>query len=262
MNLDRVGFGVTGNLDLDLVRWLAPRVEEAGFQTLWFNDTAGGNSLERVAIAAQLTSRIRLGTGVIPFDRRPAADIVADLRALGIPEDRLLLGVGSGGHRERPIAFVREGIATLRHLTSARIIVGALGPQMRRLGAQVGDGILLNWLTPETAALARDEMNADAISAERPAPELVTYVRTGIGEASIARVHEEAAKYSQIPGYAANFARLGITAVDASICATTPEEVRQGLARYEGTVGEVVVRAITPTDAQDEYAALIDAIVG
>ena len=69
----------------------------AGRDSFWVNDTPGADSLERLAAAACVTSRIRLGTGVIPLDRRPAGEIIARVRELALPTERLILGVGPVG---------------------------------------------------------------------------------------------------------------------------------------------------------------------
>lgn len=262
MELGQLGFGVTGHLDEEVVRWLAPAVEEAGFRTLWFNDVPGGNSLGRVKIAAELTDRIRLGTGVIPLDRRPAQEIIAEVDALGLPADRLLLGVGSGGAKGAAgVELVKRELPGLKAGYDGSVIVGALGPRMRAVGARDADGILLNWLTPETAREARDQMREDATGVPGANPMLVTYVRVGFGEAARPVLEAEAARYGEIPGYKANLARLGIRAIDAAVYGTTPRAVQEGIAAYIGSVDEVVVRAITPNESVDDYRALIGAFL-
>ena len=109
MDLANIGFGVTGHLDEEVVRWLAPTVEEAGFRTLWFNDIPGGDSLARVHLAASLTSSIRVGTGVIPLDRRPATEILAEIKTLNLPADRLAQRRRKGAARLHQPAGWRVG---------------------------------------------------------------------------------------------------------------------------------------------------------
>ncbi|MGB3329975.1 MAG: LLM class flavin-dependent oxidoreductase [Thermomicrobiales bacterium] len=262
MDVSHLGFGVTGHLDTDVVRWLAPTVEEAGFRTLWFNDVPGGDSLQRVRIAADRTTRIRIGTGVIPLDRRPAASILAEIADLSLPQDRLLLGVGSGGVKGAAgVELVRRELPTLKAGFDGDVIVGALGPRMRRVGAVEADGILLNWLTPQTAREAQDQMREDARAVANAHPMLVTYVRVGYGEDARPVLESEAARYGEVPGYKANFARLGIRAIDAAVYGTTPLDLQQGIAAYIGTVDEVVVRAITPHESVEDYRRLIGALL-
>ena len=262
MDLGQLGFGVTGHLDEEVVRWLVPALEEAGFRTLWFNDIPGGDSLARVKLAAGITGRLRLGTGVIPLDRRPASEILAHVDALELPPDRLVLGVGSGGTKGRAgVALVERELPALKAGYAGPVIVGALGPRMRRVGAQEGDGLLLNWLTPETAREAQEDMRRDASAVPGANPMLVTYVRVALGEAARPVLEAEAARYGEIPGYKANLARLGIWAIDAAVYGTTPRAVQDGIAAYAGTADEVVIRAITAHESIGDYRRLIEAFL-
>src|SRR5690349_6439817 len=124
---------------------------------------------------------------------------------------------------------------------------------MRHLAAAEADGLLMNWLDPTSAKAAADEFHRDAEAAGNPDARLAVYVRVSIGEPSGARLRAEAARYAQIPGYKANFARLGITALDAAIAAGSADELRERLAPYLTAADEVVARMITANDHQDEY---------
>jgi hypothetical protein len=73
---------------------------------------------------------------------------------------------------------------------------------------------------------------------------------------------QEAERYQRIPSYAANFKRMGVKAGETTVAADSPPQVREGLDRYAGILDELVVRAVTPTDAAEEYLGLIDAILG
>jgi len=73
----------------------------------------------------------------------------------------------------------------------------------------------------------------------------VLYVRTIVEQAARASLEAEASKYDGVPSYAANFARLGFAAIDATIADPA------GLAAYADArrrhVDEIVLRAITPS---------------
>ncbi|HEU0183480.1 MAG TPA: LLM class flavin-dependent oxidoreductase, partial [Agromyces mariniharenae] len=185
-----------------------------------------------------------LATGVIPLDRRPVDTL--DLR--GLPADRTVLGIGSGGARH-PLALVRDGIAALRQATDAAVVVGALGPRMRRLAAEQADGVLLNWLTPDVAADATAELRRDA--GARTARSIL-YVRTIAEEAARPALEAEARRYETVPSYAANFERAGIRAIDA----TVDDAARLGAF---DVVDEVVLRAITPTGSLAELERFAEA---
>jgi len=241
-----VSIGLAGALGPQTIAEVAPHVERAGFHALWVNDTPTGDSLAALAAAARVTDRLVLATGVIPVDRRPADDILAGLD--GIPADRLVLGIGSGGLDTGALAAVRDAVTRLRAGTSARVVVGALGPRMRRLGAQHADGILLNWVTPQIAREQRDQARAVA-----PAARTIVYARTALDEASVARMRREADAYGAVPKYAANFARLGVSPIDTTL-PRPGRSLAEGVEAYAAAADELVLRAIT---AGDDAAAVI-----
>lgn len=259
MQLSRFGFGVTGSLDVDLVRELAPMVEAAGFRTLWFNDTPGGDALLRIGAAARVTSSLQLGTGVIPVDRRPVGEIVAAIEHHHIPPDRLTIGIGSSA-TPSPLTRVRDAMTELRGHVSVPLYVGALGPKMRAVAAAEADGLLVNWLTPDAARVAQEDKARDEATHGATPTSLALYIRTALGAAAGARLAEEAKRYSTIPSYAANFTRLGITALDASVRGSTGAELARGLDPFTPAVDEPIIRAITAEDTIQDYALLIAAI--
>lgn len=232
MDLSRVSIGLPGATPHELVSALAPRIEQLGLRGLWLNDTPGGDSLAGLRAAAAATSVLRLGTGVIPLDRRSARGILADLGDL--PVDRLALGVGTGAAKHG-LALVEESVAELRAGTAASIVVGALGPRMRELASRVADAVLLNWLTPSAAA------------AQRSTVPTVLYARTALTPDALPALEEEAARYAGYPAYAANFERLGIAVIDTTITSV------DGIGDYLPAVDELVLRAIVPEPTLAEY---------
>lgn len=244
-----ISIGLIGTTSPEVLTALAPRIERLGFATLWLNDVPGGDSLDGLRAAASVTSTLRLATGVIPLDRRPAASL--DLA--GIPAERTTLGIGSG-KAARPLAAVRDGLAELRTRTAAALAVGALGPKMRALAAAEADAVLLNWLTPATAAGATEELHRDALAArgDARAARSVLYARTIADDAARPALEREAGGYERVPAYAANFERLGFAPIDATIADASQ------LRAYDGTVDELVLRAITPGGALDELEAFVE----
>ncbi len=245
--MTRVSLGVAGSLGPDLIARIAPAAQRAGFHALWVNDTPQGDSLAALEAAAAVTDTLVLATGVVPMDRRPPATLTDALRRL--PEQRLVLGVGSGAMRAGALAMVHEAVTQLRDLTTARVLVGALGPRMRRLAAQVGDGPLLSWLTPQVAERQAGEERDVAASAW-----VALYVRAALEPAALPRLQDETARYAGYPKYAANFARLQLAASDTVLA---PASVVAGLAHYTAAVDEVVLRAITPGDGLADYLRFI-----
>lgn len=254
----RISIGLAGATPPDTVRTVARAAEHAGLDALWLNDTPDGDALAGLVAAAEETTRLRLGVGVIPLDRAPAERIAERIVGLRLPADRLVIGVGSG-RAPHAAAFVEAGVRALRDLVDATIVVGGLGPRVRRIGAELADGVLLNWLPPATAAEARDEAAAQAEAAGRPHPLVALYVRTALDPAAHPALIAEAERYAAFPGYAANFARIGQGPLDGSILATDVEGLRARIADYEGAVDELVLRAVTVGNAPAEIRRIIDA---
>ncbi|QCQ16555.1 LLM class flavin-dependent oxidoreductase [Microbacterium sp. RG1] len=248
-----LSLGLAGALGPDLVAALAPAAEEAGFATLWVNDTPSGDAVAALAAAATVTDRIGLATGVVPLDRREPDSLVAALQAADLPAGRLTVGIGSGSAPSHQLALVERGIEALRAgVPGAQVVVGALGPRMRRLATSVADGQLLNWLTPDAAAAQRE-----------PDSRTILYVRTALDAAALPRLLAEADAYAGYPAYAANFARLGFSARDTVISSLDDAE---RVTAYRAAVDEVVLRVIVERDDPEHYldfirtaAALIDA---
>lgn len=243
-----VSIGVAAALGPDTIAAIAPAVESAGFHALWVNDTPGADALAALAAAAAVTDRLTLATGVVPMDRRPPESIADAVRAL--PQDRLVLGIGSGAARSGVLALMRESVRRLREVTSARVLIGALGPRMRRLGAAEADGVLLSWLTPEAAKAQAAEAHAAG-----PAAQASLYVRAALDPDAVQRLEEEAGRYGGFPQYRANFERLGI-APGATVL--RPDDFGRGIREYRSAVDEVVLRAIVAEDDVAAYTRFIE----
>ena len=259
MKSSRLGFGVVGSLPLDTVRDIAAAADRLGFASLWFNETPDGDALERVALAQETSDRLRFGIGVINLDAKSPERILADIDRRGIDTERLILGVGAS-RKPSPLTTVRNGIEILRQSISAPVIVGSLGPRMRQLGAEQGDGLLFNWLPPRYAAETRDTLRHQAAAAGKSDSIAATYVRTALGPDALSALEREAAKYSAIPSYAANFERLGISAMESAVYGDDPASIITGLEAFDGTVDVVIVRAITATDDTEDYLTLLEAV--
>lgn len=188
-----------------------------------------------------MTSTLTLATGVIPLDRRPAASFVGALA--GLPADRLEIGIGSGGTHDA-LRRVREGIDQLRAATTATVLVGALGPRMRALGAEHADGLLLNWLTPTAAAEA-----SAALRTVAPQGRVALYARTIVDPDARPALERESAAYASYPAYAANLERIGADIRDTTIDGTQPGTLAARASEYLSSVDELVLRAIVASES-------------
>lgn len=246
-----VSLGLAGSLGPDAVAEIAPAVESAGFHTLWINDTPDGDALVVLAAVARVTDSLHLATGVVPIDRRPADTIAAEVRSLGLPLDRLTLGIGSGVAREGALARVGRAIEVLHDAGLPRVVVGALGPKMRRVGAERAQGVVLNWVPPLEARTQSDALHEIAHAAH-----VAVYVRTAVDPAARARLDAETARYASFPNYAANFERMGVYAADTTI--RDLAHLGETLEAYTAATDEVVLRAIVPEDTVEAYVDFIN----
>jgi probable F420-dependent oxidoreductase len=155
---------------LDLFR----RAEAAGYDDLWTGETAGPDGFTPLAMAAAVTERIRLATGIVnPYTRGPALLAQQTAALQDASGGRFVLGIGSSSNViverwnqvpfVKPLSKVREAIETLRGVlagergpggfrletvpsTPVPIVVAALRGKMLALAAELGDGGFTNFL--------------------------------------------------------------------------------------------------------------------
>jgi alkanesulfonate monooxygenase SsuD/methylene tetrahydromethanopterin reductase-like flavin-dependent oxidoreductase (luciferase family) len=237
----------TGTPDAVLAR-VAARVEAAGYRSVWVNNPPGEDGIGQLSKIAAATERITLGTAVVPISAISPDAILRRLDETALPPERLRLGIGSGSG-PAPLDRMAEAVAYLRERTPAEIVVGALGPRMRALGAVLADAVLLNAVTPELARAAAEEIRAQAKAASRPVPGVYVNVLAGVGQAQLAELEGSAAFVSRLPAYAAHFRRAGIRPEQTSIAASRLSELPGLLEPWRDTVDEVV---LVPVSADEE----------
>jgi alkanesulfonate monooxygenase SsuD/methylene tetrahydromethanopterin reductase-like flavin-dependent oxidoreductase (luciferase family) len=231
----RLGLGIAAGPDPEQFGRLATEAEAMGYETICANDTPAGDGLALVAALAHFSQRIDLGVGVLALDRHTPDEISSRVEDLHLPHPRLVLGVGAG-FIEKPLAAVREGVGALRQLLpDVRIIVAAMGPRMCQLAGEIGDGALLNWMTPERAAWARDQVMEGAKRVGRdPLTELTIYgyVRVALGPDARERLEREASFYMQMPHYARHFDATGAPPGDIGVAASDADDLKEQLRHY------------------------------
>ena len=230
--------------------------EDHGFDELYVPDASAGglsgadglltgrDAFTALAAMFAATSTIGGTVGVatlISHHLRPLALAASTLQEQS--EGRFSLGVGVS-HRElaavldvpfpdAPIGFVRNWLAQLRQLSNEGmafgggwpVLLGALGPQMTRLGATDADGLVLNWLTPEHAARCVADIRLDAPSGR--VPKTVLYVRLMPAEA----VRQDAVNYDALANYHRHFVGQGLHGPEAIVAGTTLPLADPGAAR-------------------------------
>jgi alkanesulfonate monooxygenase SsuD/methylene tetrahydromethanopterin reductase-like flavin-dependent oxidoreductase (luciferase family) len=238
------GFGVAAGLDPEVARPLAARCAELGYASMWSNDHPGARGLETLAEFAAAAPDIDLGVAVIALDRTPPEAIAADIERLGLDPAKLWLGVGAG-FSEKPLTRMRESLPELREkLPGIRLVLAAMGPKMCALAGAEFDGAFFNWMTPEFAASARQQVEAGAQEAGRETPSIFGYVRTAVGPDAADRLAKEESFYRDLhDGYRNHFTRLGEPEGTVGVAASDAAEAQSQLNRYEA-LDTIVVRGL------------------
>lgn len=176
----RIGiqFDPRGNPDLGALLDQFRAAEAEGFSTVWIGQVFDHDVLTLFAIAGTVTSRIELGTSVVPLPtRHPTVLAQQALTTQLATGNRLCLGVGCGHDvildrklglpHGRPVARTREALEVLRPLLrgdyvkyagehqrikvgtpvagtdAPSVILAALGPRMIALAGELCDGVTL-----------------------------------------------------------------------------------------------------------------------
>jgi alkanesulfonate monooxygenase SsuD/methylene tetrahydromethanopterin reductase-like flavin-dependent oxidoreductase (luciferase family) len=252
------GFGVAAGLDPQVARPLAARCAELGYDSLWSNDHPGAKGLETLAEFAAAAPAVDLGVAVIALDRTPPEAIAADIERLELNPRRLWLGVGAG-FSEKPLTRMRESLPELRErLPGVRLVLAAMGPKMCSFAGAEFDGGFFNWMTPEFAAGARQQVEAGASDSGREPPPVFGYVRTAVGTDAAERLTKEESFYRDLhDGYRNHFARLAEPQGTVGVAAADADTAQKHLAAYTA-LDTAVVRGLASARV-DPMLALAEA---
>jgi alkanesulfonate monooxygenase SsuD/methylene tetrahydromethanopterin reductase-like flavin-dependent oxidoreductase (luciferase family) len=252
--------GIDAGLNPGLARDLAARCQALGYHSLWANDAPRAPGLETLAHFAEAAPDLDLGVGVLPLQRYEAAGIAADVERLGLDPSRLWLGIGSGTLSPQ-IEPLRRAVGELRDGLpgGVRIVIAAMRPRLCRLGGEIADGVLLNWMLPDGAARAREWVREAAAAAGREAPVVASYVRVAVGPGAQERLDAMEGRYRTLtPGQAAHFAALDVPLGTVGVAEAEAGAVRDGLAPYEPALDLTIARVLAEPEA-DALAAVADA---
>jgi alkanesulfonate monooxygenase SsuD/methylene tetrahydromethanopterin reductase-like flavin-dependent oxidoreductase (luciferase family) len=249
--VESLGLGVDAGLDPTVARELAARCAALGYGSLWVNDTPRAPGLETLAQYAAAAPHLELGVGVLPLDEHPPARIASEVARLDLDPAKLWIGIGSG--RLRPqLAPMRDAVTQLRDLLpGARIMLGSMSPRLCRLGGQLADGVLFNWMLPAHASRAREWVHDGAAAAGRVAPMTALYVRVAFGHGAAQRLRDEADRYRRLA--AVHFDSMDAPPGTVGVSASTRADVLNGLAPYRSAVSLPIVRVL----AGDDLASLL-----
>jgi len=248
----KIGIGI-GELagapaDLNGIIAQAKRAEADGFASGWFASIFGFDAIMLAALCARETTRIELGTAVVPtFPRHPISMAQQAMTAQAMAGGRFTLGIGLshqvvietmlGMSFAKPFTHMKEYLAVLVPLMRTgsamhqgseyrvaaslnvpggqrcQILVAALAPKMLALTGAEADGTI-TWMTgPKTIREHTVPRIAEAAAkAGRPAPRIVVGLPVAITK-DPAAARRAAAKqfaiYGTLPSYRAMLDREG-----------------------------------------------------
>jgi probable F420-dependent oxidoreductase len=285
--------GVAAAVDLSV------RAEELGYTDVFSSEVGSADAFSPLAGVAARTSRIRLGTALVPVYTRPPALVAmtaASMQALS--GGRFALGIGTstphiverwmGMRFTDPVTRVREYVESIRRILagekvtfegeqvridgfrhqaepvpSVPIHVGALGPRMCRLAGAIADGVQFAFLTPDGVRSALEEVRAGMREAERTTEDFDVVIRIPIAVDEPDPVRELARRYvtgyAAVPTYAAALRRQGL----GDAAAPSVEEWRAGdRARAVSLLPDEVVDAFFVRGTPPECRAWLNEYAG
>jgi len=248
----------------------AKRYEAGGFPCLWMANIFGLDAINALGLVGRETSRIELGTAVVPtYPRHPFAIAQQALTTQAASRGRFALGIGLshkivienmlGFSYDKPARHMREYLSVLAPLlrgeavqfrgeqyrvagalqvpgaTRVPLLVAALGPIMLRITGELADGTI-TWMTgPKTlAAHILPGLREAAKAAGRPEPRVVAgfpIVVTNQPAEAREKIAKALSIYGQLPSYRAMLDREGLAGPADIALAGDEATLRRELAR-------------------------------
>ena len=228
------------SLPLQEQRDIVASLPDLGYTDAWSSELNGADAFTPLALAAQWTDRLRLGTAIAGiFTRGPALLAMNAAAVATLAPGRFVLGIGTsspviveawnGIELARPYQRARDTLQFLRAALAGEkvsaeyesftisgfrldpppdpppaLALAALGPGMVRLAASLADAVITNWLAPSDVPAVRGVAGPDR--------ELIARVFVcPTADAAAAREigRRLVAAYLTVPAYAAFHVWLG-----------------------------------------------------
>jgi len=198
----------------------AIQAEKCGFDYLWITDHFNNrNVYVSLGIVATYTDKIKFGPGVTnPYLAHPIVTAQAVCSLNEIAPGRVVCGIGVGDKttlnmvnvpQSSPLATIRESVKIIRQISSGEdvqhkgeiynvsgarfnfrvrskipIFIGAQGPKMLSLAAELGDGVLINASHPRDVGAAKQFIDQGARIADKnpSSVEVAAYTSFSVAE--------------------------------------------------------------------------------
>jgi F420-dependent oxidoreductase-like protein len=217
--------------------------ERDGFASAWFSQIFGCDSLTVIALAGKQTSKIEMGTSVVPvYPRHPHMLAQQALTVQAATNGRVALGIGLshapvvegmwGMSYDHPARYMREYLSVLVPLmregkanfqgevfrvnatlqvvgaTPPALLLAALAPAMLKTAGELADGTV-TWMTGaktiETHVAPR--IGKAAKEAGRPTPRIAVCLPVAVTD-DVPAARERAAQLFQVYGFLPNYKRM------------------------------------------------------
>jgi probable F420-dependent oxidoreductase len=198
---------------------VAREAEARGYHTAWVGESSGYDAISLMTLIASHTDRIHVGSAVMPVQTRTPVVLGVSAASLGhVAPGRVALGLGLSSRTivgdwhglpfGNSLRQIREAVRIIRLAASGervnfegtfyrvknfrmttpppekpvRVVLAALGPEMLELAGEVADGVVLNWIPPETVPASIKHLEAGSRRAGRTLDgfEIASFIRTCI----------------------------------------------------------------------------------
>ncbi|MGW0659399.1 LLM class F420-dependent oxidoreductase [Streptodolium elevatio] len=269
----------------------AEAADRLGYEELWIGEMATYDAFALAVAVAARTTRIPLVLGPIAVTVRDPAMIAAGAASVADLTGRrvaVALGTSStvvvedwhGRSRARAARALEDSARTVRTLlaggrsdgvgevvrssgyrlrlpaVSGPLTVAAFGPAALRTAARHADRLVLNLVSPETAADLVADLEKAARAAGRPRPTVALWACAALGGGTgpgVEQLRRGLVSYLAAPGYGDMFARAGFG--DVVAYARTRPHPRDLLAAIPPEIVDVVAVTGEPAARMAAYAA-------
>ena len=268
--------------------------EAQGFASYWTPQVGTFDALTMLALAGRETSRIELGTAVVPsYPRHPSALAQQAATVNALCGGRLVLGVGPshapgiealGLAYDRPALHMREYVSVLKALGDAgrvdfdgrmyrvragfacpdaqpfAVVVSALAPLMLKAAGEVADGTV-TWMVGKNTirGSTAPRIAKAAADAGRPAPRVVVGLPVCVHDdeaQATARAVQIFQGYGNLPNYRRQLDAEGLGQAGEIAVVGNEDQVRAELAAYFDAGATEVIASIYPAgdDSRGSFA--------
>ena len=268
--------------------------EEQGFASYWTPQVGTFDALTMLALAGRHTSRIELGTAVVPsYPRHPSALAQQAATTNALCDGRLVLGVGPshapgiealGLAYDRPALHMREYVTVLKALGGEgrvdfqgkmyqvrtgfacpdakpfAVVISALAPLMLKAAGEVADGTV-TWMVGQNTIGSKTApaLAKAATDAGRDAPRVVVGLPVCVHDdkaQATARAVQIFQGYGQLPNYRRQLDAEGLDQAGEIAVVGNEDEVSAELRGYFDAGATEVIASIYPAgdDSRGSFA--------